>query len=309
MTSRFKRPLIIWRLTDGKPGHEKQTLGLAHALLSKRPGECFDLVAPVRSTALLHWLQGRFPAGNGLPAPDLLLAAGHATHFAVLAARRAHGGKAILLMKPSLPLALFDLCVIPEHDNPPQRDNVVPIRGVLNDVRTAATASPDHGLILIGGVSAHFGWDDAAVATAVVAIARSTPQIAWQLTTSRRTPATFLDALPHPLPTNLELIPHHETGPGWLEAALAEAGQVWVTEDSVSMLYESLTAGAGVGLLRLPQPRDSRVRRGVEKLVADGWVTPYEAWQHGLPIARRLEKFNEASRVTDLILEKMDIHR
>ncbi|MDP2786944.1 MAG: mitochondrial fission ELM1 family protein [Pseudomonadota bacterium] len=309
MTSRSDRPLIIWRLTDGKPGHEKQTLGLAHALLRNRPGECFDLAAPARGTALLQWMQGRFPAGNGLAKPDIILAAGHATHFALLAARRAFGGKfggkAVVLMKPSLPLSLFDLCVIPEHDKPPRRRNVAAIRGVLNDVQISTTRSPDQGLMLIGGISSHYRWDDAAVGAAVAAIALASPLIAWQLTTSRRTPANFLDSLPQPLPDNLRLIPHHETGPGWLEQALAQAGQVWVTEDSVSMLYEALTAGAGVGLLRLCDPQDSRVRRGVEKLLADGWVTPYEAWQTGQTLKPLAQSFNEAERIADLILEKL----
>lgn len=300
--------MVIWRLTDGKPGHEKQTLGLVHALLRNRPGQYFDIPAPARGAAFMQWMQGRFPAGNGLPAPDILLAAGHATHFALLAARRAFGGQAVVLMKPSLPLSWFDLCVIPEHDTPPPRDNVVAIRGVLNDVQTSASASPDQGLMLIGGVSTHYGWDDAAVGNAVAAIARSTPQIAWQLTTSRRTPTSFLTTLPQPRPDNLTLVPHAVTGPGWLEQALSQAGQVWVTEDSVSMLYEALTAGAGVGLLRLPQPRDSRVRRGVEKLVADSWVTPYEAWQHGQTLPRSVQAFNEAERVATLILENLPRH-
>ena len=305
--------MVIWRITDGKPGHEKQTLGLAHALLRNRAGECFDIPAPPRGASLMQWIQGRFPAGNDLPAPDILLAAGHATHFALLAARRAFGGKfggmAVVLMKPSLPLSLFDLCIIPEHDNPPRRSNVIAIRGVLNDVQTSASASPEQGLMLIGGVSSHYGWDDAAVGNEVSAIARSTPHIDWQLTTSRRTPAGFLSSLPKPLPSNLKLIPHIETGSGWLERALAQASQVWVTEDSVSMLYEALTAGAGVGLLRLPglpgKRRDSRVGRGVQALIAQGWVTPYETWQEGQALKPLGLSFNEAERVASMILGEL----
>lgn len=296
--------MVIWRLTDGKPGHEKQSLGLAHALLRNSPGECFNLATPSRGTSLKQWIRGCFPAGANLSAPDILLAAGHATHFASLAARRAYGGRTVVLMKPSLPLALFDLCVIPEHDNPPQRRNVIAIRGVLNDVQTSTTHSSTHGLILIGGLSSHYGWDDATIGTAVVAVARATPQITWQLTTSRRSPATFLAALPRPLPDNLKLMPHDQTGPGWLEHALAESDQVWVTEDSVSMLYEALTAGAGVGLLQLPGSRDSRVRRGVQRLIADGWVTPFEVWKRGQTLTPPARVFNEAERIAGLIIEK-----
>jgi uncharacterized protein len=296
--------LTIWRFTDGKPGHEKQTLGLAQALLRARPGICHDVPAPGPATAIGCWLRGRFPTGQPLPAPDFLIGAGHATHFAMLAARRAHGGKAVVLMNPSLPLAWFDACVIPMHDRPPRRSNLLAISGVLNAVRPAAALSPTAGLMLIGGVSAHFRWNDAGVAASVRRIADATPHIEWKLTTSRRTPAEFMTALKQRLPANLSLYPHDETGPGWLEQALSLAGQVWVTEDSVSMLYEALTAGAGVGLIRLEDPRDTRVRRGVEQLVAEHRVTPFEAWQAGTTLPAAAGGFDEAERVAQWLLQR-----
>lgn len=300
--------MVIWRFVDGKPGHEKQTLGLAHALLRLRSGESYDLPVASRIDSLMQWLRGRFPQGVNLPAPNILLGAGHATHFVLLAARRAYSGRTVVLMKPSLPLSWFDLCVIPEHDKPPQRSNVIRIQGVLNDVQAGPSASPDRGLMLIGGVSTHYGWDDSAVGAAALKIAQSTPQVSWQLTTSRRTPATFLTALPQPLPDNLQVLPHTATGPGWLEQALAAAGQVWVTEDSVSMLYEALTAGAGVGLLRLPEPKDTRVRRGVLKLIENGWITPFENWCCGQPLPLPERQFNEAQRVAEQIVSHLESH-
>lgn len=296
--------MVIWRFTDGKPGHEKQTLGLSRALLQAQPGTCHDLPAPERALALGLWLRGCYPSATHLPTPDILLGAGHATHFAILAARRARGGKAVVLMKPSLPLAWFDACVIPRHDQPPHRDNVIGINGVLNAVQPSSRMSPFDGLMLIGGVSAHFRWDNANVAASVRRIADATPHIQWKLTTSRRTPAEFLAALAQSMPTNLKLYPHNETGAGWLEQALSLAGQVWVTEDSVSMLFEALTAGAGVGLIRLDDPRDTRVRRGVEQLVAEHRVTPLEAWQVGTPLPAAPGGFNEAARVAQWLLQR-----
>ncbi len=266
------------------------------------------LRVPSRISSLMHWIMGRFPEGAQLPNPDLILAAGHATHFALLAARRARGGRAVVLMKPSLPLFLFDQCVIPEHDAPSIQPNVLPVRGALNDVVSRAEKQPGQGLILIGGISANFGWDDQAIRQAVVAIARAMPEVAWRLTTSRRTPASFLASFSD-RPANLALLSHTDTGPGWLEQALTESGQVWVTEDSVSMLYEALTAGAAVGLLRLPEARDSRVRRGVERLIADGWVTPYERWQPGNTLVAVTGMFNEAERAADWILDKLSRER
>ncbi len=298
-------PLVIWRLSDGKPGHEKQTLGLARALLKNRDGVCHTLPAPASFTSLAHWLTGRFPPGRSLPSPDVILAAGHATHLALLAARRARGGEAVLLMRPSLPLFLFDLCLIPEHDSPPRRDNVIPLRGVLNDVATSTDKDPGLGLMLIGGVSTHYRWDETTVWRAVETIARTQPGVAWRLTTSRRTPESFLKSAPGDLPANLSLIPHTQTGPGWLESALADCAQVWVTEDSVSMLYEALTAGAAVGLLRLPALRSSRVRQGVERLLAEGWITAYDDRRAGVALATAGLRFNEAERVAPLILERL----
>jgi mitochondrial fission protein ELM1 len=116
-----QRPLTLWRITDGKPGHEKQTLGLCQALLRQHEGRCFDV--DVCRQPLLNWLMGRFPAGRSLPPPDLIIGAGHHTHFAMLAARRAFGGRCVVLMRPSLPLAWFDLCLIPRHDHPPVQAN------------------------------------------------------------------------------------------------------------------------------------------------------------------------------------------
>jgi mitochondrial fission protein ELM1 len=297
--------LTLWRLTDGKPGHEKQSLGLARALQRLTGAVSHDLAVHPRRGAWLAWLLGRFPEGDGLPAPDLILAAGHATHVPALAARRARGGRIIVLMRPSLPLALFDLCLIPQHDRPPARDNVIATRGVLNAVTPTGQNDPNRGLLLIGGPSAHYDWDDRAVAGQVMDIVRATPEVAWQLTTSRRTPPSFLVTMPSELPANLSVMPHTATPPGWLEQALCASGQAWVSEDSVSMLYEALTAGCAVGLLQLPGRGVSRVAQGIQTLIAEHWVTPYAAWLKSKALTRPAGRFDEAERCARLILETL----
>ena len=55
-------------------------------------------------TALSILFIGRFLAWRDLPTPDIVLGAGHRTHLSLLAARRVHRGKAVVLMRPSLPL-------------------------------------------------------------------------------------------------------------------------------------------------------------------------------------------------------------
>lgn len=299
MAAASGRTLTLWRLTDGKPGHEKQTLGLARALERLAPAERYDIPASSLRHPLLAWLTCRFPPGDDLPIPDLILAAGHATHLAALAARRARGGRVVVLMRPSLPLACFDLCVLPDHDQPPESPRVFTTAGAINTAYTAADKAADQGLLLIGGVSAHFLWDGAAVARQVCAIVRAQDHIHWTLTTSRRTSADFLTLLQPCNAAHLDIVPHAQTSPGWLEQRLAVAGQVWITPDSVSMVYEALTAGARVGLFELaPGARESRVARGIRGLLRRGWVTRFSDWQlsGSLPPAQPLDEATRCAR-------------
>lgn len=297
--------LVIWRLSEDKPGHEKQTRGLAAALARLAPTQVHDI--PLGGTRIgpLDWARGRFESGRDLPAPRLILGAGHATHFALLAARRAWGGRAVVLMRPSLPLGLFDLCLIPEHDRPPRRANVVITRGALNTVAPTTDHDPARGLLLIGGPSTHYRWDDRRVAAQLAEIVAAEPDVRWILTTSRRTPPTFLTELAGwGAPPNLRILSHRETPAGWLEAELARCCPVWVSPDSVSMVYEALTAGCGVGLLDLEAEPASRVARGVAGLAASGELTPLAAWRVSHALAAPSEPFDEAARCARLILAR-----
>ncbi|MFZ5473657.1 MAG: mitochondrial fission ELM1 family protein [Pseudomonadota bacterium] len=297
-------PLVIWRLSDGKAGHDKQSRGLAQALSRHVATKILEVRVNSPLKSLIAWTLGRYPPGAGLPAPHLLIGAGHDTHPALLAARRARGGRTVVLMRPSQPLRLFDRCLIPAHDQPPARPNVIATRGALNTVRPSRQHEAGLGLILVGGPSGHYHWDSQRIAQQIAQVIHKTPAVRWRLTTSRRTPADFLNAMPRADLPNLEIVPFDATPPGWLEAELARAGQAWVTEDSVSMVYEALTAGCAVGLLRLPRQGDSRVARGVEQLIRDNWVTPFEAWRPEQPLLAAPEGFDEAERCARRILEK-----
>lgn len=293
-------PLNIWRLVDGKLGHEKQSLGLAQAFSRHVAVKIHDVRVGPCLPYISDWILGRFPAGADLPPPHILIGAGHRTHLALLAARRARGGRIALLMQPSLPKRWFDLCLIPEHDEAPASANTLITRGALNTVTPSRQHDTKHGLILIGGPSSHYTWDNERIIGQIEQLIRQTPDVQWRLTNSRRTPADFLAQLPPA--ANLEVFPVEATPPGWLEVELAQAGQAWVSEDSVSMVYEALTAGCAVGLLRLPIAQDNRVARGVEHLIREAWVTPFESWQPDQPMLSAPEGFDEADRCARRIL-------
>lgn len=297
------RPLVIWRLLDGKPGHENQSLGLSNALADLLPVRVYTLSVQGGWRASLDLLSGRCPAAESLPAPDLLIGAGHRTHVAMLACRRARGGRVVVLMRPSLPVRWFDLCIIPEHDGVAASERVLLSRGVLNPLQPGNTKDPAVGLILVGGPSAAYHWDEREVCEHVAAIVARDPR-RWALATSRRTPDSTVAALQALTADNLRVVPSADTGPGWLAQQLRAAPVAWVTEDSVSMMYEALTAGAACGVLPVPVRRPGRVRAGLEKLLRERVVTSFQAWSAGQSLVPPAAPFDEAARAARWIVER-----
>ena len=294
---------IVWLVSDGKPGHLNQSLGLAEALARVTPVTIHTLPALPAGRALLALLLKRVP-GPALPAPDLIVGAGHATHLTLLAARRARGGRAVVLMKPSLPRRWFDLCMVPRHDGVAEDAHTRVTEGALNRIRPAAARDSSLGLILIGGASKHFDWDSDAIHLQIKSILARTPDTQWTLTTSRRTPADFLEALP-PFP-NLSVTPHTATSPEWLPAQLTRCGTAWVTPDSASMVYEALTAGAEIGVFDLPVNPKSRVGWAISELADAQRITRFVSWcAHGT-LHPNPQPLAEADRCARWILDWLE---
>ncbi len=80
---------------------------------------------------------------------------------------------------------------------------------------------------------------------------------------------------------------------------MQKAEAVWVTEDSVSMIYEALTAGCKVGLIQIDRVKEDRITRSVQHLIDQKLVSN----------ARQISElysttaFKEAERVVGLILK------
>ncbi|OOZ41562.1 hypothetical protein BOW53_03370 [Solemya pervernicosa gill symbiont] len=295
---------VVWWFTDGKPGHENQGRGLIRALGNHFTLTIHEIPATAVRLPWLQWLTSRFSAGEGLPSPDYIIGAGHATHLPMLAARRARGGRVVVLMKPSLPISLFDLAIVPKHDGLAASETVLLTHGVLNNVVSGAARDLDKGLILIGGPSKNYGWSDDQMLAQVFEIVTSAPGVNWVLTSSRRTPSVFLPLLRSRELENLEVLSHEQTGSDWLPQQLTCADRVWVSEDSVSMVYEALTSGSPVGLLSVPQLVEGRVSVGIGALKKCGMVTGYSAWQECGTLRENSDPFNEAERCAEWIFSK-----
>ncbi|ANG61213.1 hypothetical protein A8C75_01225 [Marinobacterium aestuarii] len=284
-------------ISDGKPGHLNQSLGLARAVQALQPSAVIETRPPLSGSQLMQALLGRLKWPH--PTPSLLIGAGHGTHLSLLALRRASGAPAVVLMRPSLPLGWFDLCLIPEHDRPPVRGNVISTQGALNRMQPGAKA-PGYGLILLGGPSKHFQWNEARILAQLHKLRERDPRH-WRVATSRRTPVSMQQALA--AMADIELVLPEQTDADWLPAQLGVAQCCWVSADSVSMIYEALSAGCAVGLLDLEPAAESRVARGVASLLERGQVTSLAQWQ-GAPLQAPAQGFNEAGRCARLLQER-----
>ncbi|NKC10854.1 MAG: nucleoside-diphosphate sugar epimerase [Gammaproteobacteria bacterium] len=293
--------MVVWRFIDGKPGHDNQSAGLVDALRERIAVHAYDITLERRG-----WrAYAQRNKGAVLPNPHLLIGAGHGTHRALLRARAEHGARAVVLMRPSLHQSAFDLCVIPEHDRPRTSARTLVTRGVLNRVRphTQARYDLEHGakgLILLGGPSKHYDWLDAEIVRQVTHIMTAEPACSWTLCDSRRTPKGTLERLAAQEHT---VIHWRDVAPGWLARQLPRASHIWVSEDSVSMVYEALTAAAAVGLLSVPRRRRGRVTDGIATLIRRGDVTPYAVWASGTALSPVAQPLAEADRCAQWIMD------
>ena len=286
-------------LSDGKPGHRNQSLGLADALARLTESHCriIELNNVTRGKKILYARE----LASQAPRPDWIIAAGHGTHLCALLLRRWLKARAIVLMKPSWPMSCFDACLVPTHDLVGKfiPANVIPTTGALNRI-VPSVEKDAKGLILIGGESREYACDPDALRAAISQVIAQTP-LDWHITDSRRSPASFLESLSD-LPATLH--PHQQTTPEWLPEQLRRSQCAWVTSDSVSMIYEALSSGAQVGLLpMMPRKEFSKIVNAVDELCRNGKLTTFKDLQAtgrllpSIPLA-------EADRCAEILLAK-----
>ena len=301
--------LHIWALTDDKPGHQNQTAGLIQALSDYTEVHTNWLPALSFAKSLKFLLTGRcmdYCSQDKTP-PDLIIGTGHKTHWALLALKRCCGGRNIVLMTPSLPLAMFDLCLIPRHDKPPIRNNVIETLGAINRVVPSNNRQTGQGLILLGGQSRHFNWATDKVIDQINRLIDKTEEQQWTIATSRRTPSDCYHAIEQRFP-DAGLVSPQSVSKDWLPQKMQEAEQIWVSEDSISMIYEALTSGAQTGIIRLdklPGNKSTRVTQEIDRLLAEHRVmTPSFSSSSHIESHHAL---NEADRCARLILKKFEL--
>jgi mitochondrial fission protein ELM1 len=259
----MKKIKIIWRLLDGKTGHEKQSLALVKNLKNQANCKIFNINIQDLENPFLALILKKYNLNKGLIRPDIAIGAGHKTHFHLLAIKRYFSAKIVVIMKPSLPLYLFDLCVIPKHDDVKSGTNVFITNTPLVNFNLNMKKKENMALFLIGGPSRHFHWDSRIVLEQIKNISKKFKFKKLLITTSRRTPLEFIDEFKRLKIKNIQLYEHTKIINNWLDKNIIKVKNIWVTNDSYSMLIEAIASGAYTDILELKIKKKSKLSREI----------------------------------------------
>ena len=163
-------------------------------------------------------------------------------------------------------------------------------QGALNPIVNENRHQKNRILIALGGSSKRHQWNDQKVLQAIQQIIEHNDQAEIVLTTSRRTPKEFFQHLQsQPYLQQIQVFPVEKTPQGWIFEEMQKAEAVWVTEDSVSMIYEALTAGC----------KEDRITRSVEQMLEQSLISTHVVMNQ-LP---KLLSLQEAQRIADQLYE------
>jgi len=315
MTADTAKVLRIIALLDGRPGHEKQTMGILQALQKKVPVQLvrMDVSGVSVLDKLLQTCRLYLP-GTGLPHPhmrdvDLMIGTGSRTHLPMLLYKKKYGIPAITCMTPARHLEKrFDLCFVPEHDGRTEGGNIMLTVGAPTQSQNKRAHRKECGLILLGGVDpkSHH-WQSRQVIQMVEKIVATDRQKSWTISSSPRTPQDTVIMLKQLSKQydNSQFFDYKDTSAGWIEDQYDKNEVVWITADSISMIYEAITAGCRVGIFPMQwRSQKSKFKKNQDVLLAKRLVVPFNFREDGHGTCGKNRELNEAGRCAERILQQ-----
>jgi mitochondrial fission protein ELM1 len=260
-TNKHEKIKVIWRFTDGKAGHDKQSLALVESLMNQTKCRLFDFNVQDQRNPILDIIFKNYKLPEGITKPDIAIGAGHKTHLHLLAIKRCFNAKIVVIMKPSIPLIFFDLCIIPKHDGIKNGPNIINTQSSLVKFNSNLKKKENTGLILIGGPSKHYFWDSKTVLEEICKISKKFKFRKLLLSTSRRTPFDFLDQLNELNIPDIKVYEYSKIKSDWLDKHINKVKNIWVTNDSYSMVTEALASGADVDIIGLKVKQESKLSK------------------------------------------------
>ena len=308
--------LQVTLFSDGRPGHEKQSLGIIKALQAyvdvdvekvEVPGTTFfdDLVAHLSFLLQYRKISHSAPSQKN----DLFIGTGSRTHIPMLATRQKKSAIVVTCMTPASHLrAKFDLCFVPYHDQVTRSENIFYTVGPPTMSQQSTAHDPNRSLILIGGrdESSH-RWDERTLISDLESLINGNEKIYWLISSSPRTPESTEALIAQELKSipQVEFVPFSETGPGWVEHKYGIHESVWITADSVSMVYEALSAGCKVGILPVTwRKKNNKFERSLDYLLDERLIITLQQFLQGASGWHSYEPLNEADRCAREILRR-----
>jgi len=296
-------------ISDGKPGHENQSLGLAEhipgnktILLRHNLKEGFKetwlrlLVrysGHVRNNPV-NFLRYAFEEKEikrlAEHKPKAIITAGTLSSALCLLAGKLTGARTCACMRPSLlPLSLFDLAIVPEHDNPPDEPNIVRTLAATNRVSEQRLNDeadkwweelpPGDRVIswIIGGPSSSARFDEKHVLGGLLETLVWARYAGWQvwLSTARRTPVSLEESIAKissGYPALTWKLLWHADHRNPLYAMFLRSRISVVTSDSVSMIAEAASAGCGPIVYQASKPEIKNGHRAKQDRMVDSLI-------------------------------------
>ena len=256
----------IWILSRGRKGDLDQMLALARAV--GWPFEVKHLRFAGPDIPVLARLLLKDRAALCAPWPDLVLCAEAAPSVIAMHIKRLSNGRtrAVCIGRPAGAARDFDLVLTTAQYRIPAAPHVIdlsmPIAAESEALSTQA--QPDGPIAMIVGGPAFPDQLDAAAAAQLAADAlayamRRNKRLVVH--TSPRTPPEVAAALARVIAAPHQLHVFGQ-GPNRYRELLAEASEIAVTSDSVSMTSDALAAGKPVSIYRLPMRDSFKLRLG-----------------------------------------------
>lgn len=267
-------PRKVLILSDGKPGHVNQSIAFAGLLGLEY--EIRDTGFRSRGAKALSYLLDRLGLYSGsLFRPVAvegdycaLVSAGSETYYANRTLARRLGLKSVAIMLPKGYRFDFDLILAQEHDEPPQRQNILPLPINLCRVQPRGVVQPGgkkpRVSVILGGDSKVFRLEAESLRRELEAVFRLFAGGEFLVTTSRRTPEA-VEELVRSLPFDQAVI-YSERPVNPIPDFLSFSDHVFLTGDSSSMVSEAVSFGSAC--VEVLPVRSLRPGNKIERMVA-----------------------------------------
>lgn len=282
---KYGRQREILILSDGKAGHLRQSEGLAKLIdrqLANRGIKTNLSVQEVKFRSnLAKFIFNRASAGcprclryaltkDSWQAvvnfkPDIIISAGGSMSAVNYLLAKENQAKSVVLMRPvNLSLKKFDLVIMPEHDRPVRRNNVVITEGALNLIDADYLSQRSKRLaqsnllrgplpnscigVLIGGNSKKFSIDPLDIRELSGQIKKSAAELNLDIliSTSRRTPPEAEQAVKNEFADyprcKLLVIANESNNPDVVGGILGSSSIIICSPESISMISEAVSA-------------------------------------------------------------------